>query len=833
VLRFLQFILLGIVFSIASVLEAQVYVSPYGNDANDGSLMQPKASLSSALRQVREWRRLKTSQSLQPIHIILQDGVYPLSEPIFVRPEDSGTPESPTIIESAANASVVLSGGVEVNGWQPIKEKVEGLPTNSLGNIWAADIPASFFNLPPIRQLWIDGEKGSPARWPNKGEMERILSWNKKDETCQIPAIPFDIKKMQGMEMFIHQWWEIAILRIQKFSTRGDSTQLYFQQPESRIQSEHPWPAPWISKETGNSAFYLCNAIEFLDQPGEWFADKTQQRIYYWPRHNENLRQATVLVPLLENLVSIIGDLDNPVSNIHFKSISFEHSAWNRPSLQGHVPHQTGMPMTDAYKLRPAGTKEKASLENQAWITRPVAAVNVSFARNTSFEACQFQHLASTGIDYHKGVKNNIIQGNVFKDIGGNAVLAGVFSDNGFEVHLPYHPKDERVVTDSISIINNLITNATNEDWGTVGIGLGYTRNSLVAHNEIEDVNYSGISMGWGWSPLPNVMHNNKIVANKIHHFGKQNYDCAGIYTLSAQPGSLISDNVIDSICKAPYAHLPSHWYYLYTDEGSSQITVKDNWTASKKYLQNNNGPGNIWENNGPQVDGRIKQNAGLQPDWKHLLQYKNPNLHLLSVNSEHEELVELVAPNQRLNLSKLKAFLIMQGLDPNCIYKWKNRYVIFDKVQDLSVFESRLKKEFPELIVRPYYDMYYQFDRSRCKDNLRSMEWEHILLTANLVADKHKQKEYLAYHANQFAEWPEVAKGFCEAGFQRLMMFRNGRQLMLVISIPKGKTLDELNPKTTANNPRMIEWNRIMAQYQEGIEGTKKGEVWAFLKKL
>jgi len=65
------------------------------------------------------------------------------------------------------------------------------------------------------------------------------------------------------------------------------------------------------------------------------------------------------------------------------------------------------------------------------------------------------------------------------------------------------------------------------------------------------------------------------------------------------------------------------------------------------------------------------------------------------------------------------------------------------------------------------------------------------------------------------------------------LMMFRNGRQLMLVISIPKGKTLDELNPKTTANNPRMIEWNRIMTQYQEGIEGTKKGEVWAFLKKL
>jgi hypothetical protein len=56
---------------------------------------------------------------------------------------------------------------------------------------------------------------------------------------------------------------------------------------------------------------------------------------------------------------------------------------------------------------------------------------------------------------------------------------------------------------------------------------------------------------------------------------------------------------------------------------------------------------------------------------------------------------------------------------------------------------------------------------------------------------------------------------------------------LVLIISIPKGKTLDELNPKTTENNPKMNEWNKIMGKYQEGIEGTKKGETWVFLKPL
>jgi L-rhamnose mutarotase len=83
-----------------------------------------------------------------------------------------------------------------------------------------------------------------------------------------------------------------------------------------------------------------------------------------------------------------------------------------------------------------------------------------------------------------------------------------------------------------------------------------------------------------------------------------------------------------------------------------------------------------------------------------------------------------------------------------------------------------------------------------------------------------------------QFEEWPEVSDGFCNAGFQQLLLFRNGRQLMLVISIPEGKTLDELNPKTIENNPRMVEWNKIMDKYQEGIEGTKPNEKWVILRK-
>jgi hypothetical protein len=356
--------------------------------------------------------------------------------------------------------------------------------------------------LSEFRQLWVNDQKAVRAKSANGDLMNRILSWDKNEQTCWIPTPKtLSLQNVNGIELFIHQWWAIASLRIKKMEVKGDSTKLFFRQPESKIQSEHPWPAPWMSKETGNSAFYLTNAIQFLDEPGEWFLDIPNQKIYYWPRANENMTTANIIAPFLETLVKMEGTIDHPVSNVFFKGISFQHTGWLRPSQQGHVPHQAGMYMTEAYKLRPAGTPDKKSLDNQAWVGRPAAAVEVSFADQTGFGNCRFEHLASTGLDYHKGVHENIIKGNLFKDIGGTAVLAGVYSDEATEIHLPYNPKDEREACDKMVISNNLVTDATNEDWSCVGIGLGYTRNSTVEYNEIENVSYTGHQHGLGMEP--------------------------------------------------------------------------------------------------------------------------------------------------------------------------------------------------------------------------------------------------------------------------------------------------------------------------------------------
>jgi len=615
---------------------AGIWVSPNGSDAHAGTKEQPLASLAMALRKAREWRRLHHPAIAGGIHIILRGGIYRLSEPVFIRPEDAGSEDSPTWIEAAPGEKPVLSGGIPVTGWRIPKQKTAGLPAVAQGNIWIADAPQAGGQPLLFRQLWVNNVKAIRAREHNGDSMARILSWNHKDQSCRIPvsALPEGLRRQSavtlslskgdlstppGLEMVIHQWWAIAVLRIQSIDIQGDSARLRFLQPESRIQSEHPWPAPWLSKKTGNSAFYLVNALQCLDQPGEWYLDTKSQRVMYWPRPGEDMHTATVTAPVQETLVRIEGTIDNPVSYVFFNGIGFEHTGWRRPSQQGHVPLQAGMYLLDAYKLDTPGTPDKKGLENQAWIGRPPAAAEVAYAHHTGFAHCHFMHLASTGLDYRRGTHGDEIKGCVLSDIGGTGIQVGVYSDEAFETHLPYDPSDRREVCANEHISNNLVTGVTNEDWGCVGISAGYVRGINIEHNEVSEVSYSGICVGWGWTKTANAMQGNRIYANYVHHYARHMYDVGGIYTLSAQPGTVIYENRVDSIYTARYAHDPNHWFYFYFDEGSSYITIKNNWCPGDKFMRNSNGPGNVWENNGPQVADTIKANAGLEPAFKKL----------------------------------------------------------------------------------------------------------------------------------------------------------------------------------------------------------------------
>lgn len=600
------------------LLADEIWISPKGSDFNDGTRQFPKATLTSALRQAREWRRTEDNRIQGGITIYMEGGTYAFYEPVFIRPEDSGTKESPTIIRSVGDEKVILSGGISINGWK------------KQGKVWVADVPA--FNGRPLdfRQLWVNGKKAVRARDVEDFEkMNRICSVDEKNEILYVPAVSIrrliDNKgnlKAKYAEMVLHQMWCVANLRIRSVEVQGDSAAIRFHQPESRIQFEHPWPRPMVTTDGHNSAFYLTNARELQDVPGEWYHDIDARKVYYYPREGEKMQEAEVIVPAVETLVRVEGTLDRPVCHIRFEKITFSYTTWMRPSEKGHVPLQAGMYLTDGYRIDPKMQRNYLNhpLDNQGWLGRPAAAVRVVAARQIDFERCRFEHLGSTGLDYEEAVQGGVVRGCLFHDIAGNGLLVGSFSPAAHETHLPYNPADRREVCTQQQINNCYFTEIGNEDWGCLAIAAGYVGDVNIEHNEISEVPYSGISLGWGWTQTVNCMRNNRVHANLIHHYAKHMYDVAGIYTLGSQPKSYVTENCVHSIYKPGYVHDPNHWFYLYTDEGSSFITVRDNWTEGEKYLQNANGPGNVWENNGPKVDSVIRERAGLEAGYKDLL---------------------------------------------------------------------------------------------------------------------------------------------------------------------------------------------------------------------
>lgn len=598
---------------------SEYYVAPAGgSDQASGTQEQPLASPAEALRRARSLRRVSPAQAQGGVSIILLPGIHRLDTPLVLLPADSGTPEAPLHIRSLPGKQAELCAGSALTGWTLLGASPAGarLPAGARAHVWSVACPLdpSEGDAAAPRQLWINGLKATRARLPNAPALEQLLSWDRENETAGMASVRLpELASLRCVELFVLQQWETATLRLASVSREGPLAFFKFRSPEAKIEFEHPWPQPLMPPH-GAGAFMLVGAPEFLDTPGEWAYDPLSARLLYWPRDGEDPTSFSAIVPRLENLLLVKGTLDAPVTDVTLTGLVFSHSAWQRPARSGHVPLQAGMYLEAGYSIEPKGTVDSPSLDNQAWLGRPAAAVLLEGVQRFKLERCVFTHTAMSGLDIVRAASQVAVERCTFKDLGGNALQAGSFQDGPVETHIPYNPSDARELCSDLLIKNNYVADAANEDWGCVGIIAGYVRSTEISHNEITDVSYTAISLGWGWTRTLNCMRDNKVHANLLHHIATRMCDTAGVYTLSAQPGTVVSENVVHSIRMSPYVDRPDHWFYLYTDEGSAYLTVRDNWTEAAKYLQNANGPNNLWENNGPQVSEKIRQAAGIEP---------------------------------------------------------------------------------------------------------------------------------------------------------------------------------------------------------------------------
>lgn len=591
-------------FSILSVVALAVFSA--GAEPVHIRISPDGPSVHEALRQAREMRRLHQVGESDTLFIHLADGLYPLGETLLIRPEDSGTPSSPTVFIADHPGEAVLSGGLPVAMQEEADGRWSGDPKVGRRNIdvrqvWTAGgkkLPhASLVPLDSMVQM-VDFRKEEREIWIARKDCEALLPLCSKvlsggEETLQLCG-----EELQNLEMIVHQRWAIAILRVKSMQVCGDVVRLRFEEPESRLEFEHPWPQPVINEDRGDgvkrTSSYNLLGGKALMKPGTWYQDNATGKIHYWPSADAEME---VIVPQLETLVEVSGSLERPVHDVLFRGVAFAHAAWTRPSRLGHVTLQGGMYLLDAYKLAIPGLPEKEYLENQAWIARPEAAVTVRGGRHIDFEQCTFTHLGATGLDYIWADSACVVRGCKFEDIGGTALALGAFPDRGFETHVPFRPVNMQELCCDFQIDHNVIHDVTNEDWGCVGIGAGYVADVTISDNEVSELNYSGICVGWGWTPLNSGMRNNHIVRNHVHHFARMLYDAGGIYTLSYQPGSTIEDNLLEDIYPPRFA-TNLRGFYVYLDEATDGYTIRNNRCTKLLFGDNRPGPAVRWENN-------------------------------------------------------------------------------------------------------------------------------------------------------------------------------------------------------------------------------------------
>lgn len=544
----------------ASPVQQAVYVSPVGDDANPGTEALPFRTPERARDAVRAWNGDMTGD----IVVYLRGGTYELADVFRLNAADSGTNGYEVVYRAYPGETPVLSGGRRVIGWSPAQEA-------AVAGLWEADAA----DVDYTRQLYVNGVKAVRARGTPPGSLayeNRIdtLAWRNNLPIYEGLTTPDTAirswDRIRDVELHVKAWFLHHILPLESVTAAPGGTSLRFREPSFR-DAQIKFLSRFLSEEP--KAYHIENALELLDEPGEWYMNRATGKVYYMPRPGEEITTAVVTMPKLERLVEVRGTLDEPAGHIRFEGIRFADTTWLRPVDDGYVEAQGGLMMDPNEEM----------LIHSSFV-KPPAAVVLDAVYGVTFERNMFERFGAAAVDIRNGASANRIVGNEFRDLAGAAVQIGGFT------HLDAHPADSRAIVKDNVVSNNHIHGVGREFKGSAGIIAGYTEGTRIAHNLIYDLPYSAISVGWGWGywdeggkggapdyyptyDTPTVARDNVIEANRIFNVMRELSDGGAIYTLSMMPGTRIAGNYIhDSI---------GEYGGIYLDQGSGGIEVTGN----------------------------------------------------------------------------------------------------------------------------------------------------------------------------------------------------------------------------------------------------------------
>ena len=517
----------------------EVYVAPDGSPFADGSHGYPANDLAHGLALVRRRR-----ESGQRAVIWMASGEYAHSDPVEFGPDDSFT----SVVATDPTSPPVLRGSVKIERWRAV--------TVNERRMWAAPAPRA-----AGRRLYVEGSAAERPRYPREGFL-RVEEQDGLDPAGSFVGTLFD-----GSATFRYAEGDIPPL--------ADETRVEVVVPHYWVQERMPIAridrdARTITSDLTSifalrddaaalfARYHLDNVVEALGEvSGEWYLDASGAASGSdGPQILLAVDDPTSLdvrFPVTDAFVVLTGSAASPVREVRFENIRFVEADFaNVPAA---VP--------------PFGVREDPQLpadvryaaDVQAASTVP-AALRFEHARSCAVIGGSVERVGGYGISFGAGSRGNLVSGVALRDLGAGAVRSGGDIDAS---SAEFNRANE--VSDCTAERGGQVYR------GAVALLFQHGSHNVIAHNEIRDFPYSGVSVGWMWDYLASPSEGNQIVGNHIHDLGQGRLnDMGGVYLLGIAPGTVVRGNHIHDIECQNYGG-----WGIYLDEGSSHVVIEGN----------------------------------------------------------------------------------------------------------------------------------------------------------------------------------------------------------------------------------------------------------------
>jgi hypothetical protein len=530
--------------------------------------------------------------------IILADGTYYLREPLRFShgpdekgrqfllvtpgtPPGAGVTPAPTV--PGAPERVVLSGGIPLKlDWKP-----HG------GGIFRAVVPEG---VKPFDQLFVNGKLRVLARYPNYDVHAQYLNGTSSDATSPRRAAGWKDPAGAFVHVLHRSFWGDMHYRV-----TGKSA-------DNKLRLEGGWQNNRPEQGPHKDHRFIEGVFEELDAPDEWFYDAAGRVLYFYPPKGLDslpaLASATVVVPQLENLVTIAGTRENPARRVRIEGVSFSHAL------------RTFM-------------KKKEPLQRGDWCVYRGGAVLLENTEDCSVANGTFSNLGGNAVFVNNHNRRARLSGLHIHDIGANAIafvgdpaaarspLFHYSKSQPYErMDKEFGPKGDNYPADCL-VTDTLITRCGLVEKQITGVNIDLSSRITVRHCTIARMPRAGINIGsgtWGGHRIEHCDIFDTVRETGDHgSFNSWGRDRFWYPDRNRTTNALVAKNkalpYLDAVQPVALHHNRwrcDHGWDIDLDDGSTNYVITDNLCL--------NGGIKLREGYGRVVENNITVNNGLHP---------------------------------------------------------------------------------------------------------------------------------------------------------------------------------------------------------------------------